>query len=788
MAATEPQIGRSVPRANAPRLAAGRGRYVDDLVLPRMVHLAFVRSPHAHARIVAIDSGAAAAMPGVVRVVSGADIAEICTPWTGTAAHLPALRSPPQYPMAVERAVWQGEPVVAVAAETRAAAEDAAEAVEIEWQALAAVAELATALDPGAPLVHPQYDNNLCLEFAIRNGDAAAALAASDTVVERTIAFGRHTGAPVETRGIVADYDPSERMLTVHAAHQSPWQQQDVFARHFGLDEHNIRVVTPDVGGAFGLKLQVYGDEVAAVAVSMLLGRPVKFVADRLESFVSDSHTREHRVTARMGVSGGGRIQGLTVDALGSVGAYCAYRRIGVADGAMTLRFSGATYDFDDYDGRLRVAFQNKPSIGVYRGVGQPIACAVTEQMIDLAAEAAGLDPVEMRRQSYIPADGYPRTTPSELVLERLSLHECLDRLVGFMDYDGLRTEQARLRAQGVYRGIGVATCIEFTALGPSYYGPAEARLTTGDGCTVRLEPSGKVRCVTSVTDQGQGTWTGIAQVVADPLGVEVGDVRVIGGDTAVTPYGGGAWASRGMTIGGEAAHAAARALRENILALAGAILQADPETLDLAGGEIRDADGGRARMSLAELGAIGHFRQDTLPPGMQPQLAVTRHYVPEGKPYTVANGIQGSSVEIDTGTGFVRLLDHWMVGDCGRVINPLLVGEQMRGGIVQGIGHALFEHLRYDAAGQLLNGTFADYLVPMAAGLPDIHVAHVATPAPGTALGTKGVGESGTVGAPAAILLAVNDALRPLGAHVYRLPITPEHVLEALGTVAKDA
>ena len=785
MTETGSQVGRSAPRPNAPRLAAGRGRYVDDIELPRMVHVAFARSPYAHAKLLSIDSEAAAAMPGVVRIFTGADIAKICTPWQGLAAHLPTLRSPPQYPMVVDRAAWQGEPAIAVIAETRAQAEDAAEFVVMEWEELPAVSDMATALEPGAPLAHPEYDSNLSFDLHLQQGDVERALAAADKTVTHTLTFGRHTGLPLETRGIIADYDPSVEMLTVYAAHQSPWQQQDVLSGHFGLDEQKVRVIAPDVGGAFGIKLQVYGDEVATVAAGILLGRPVKYIADRLETFVSDGHSREFQATARMGIGEDGRIKGLALDLLGTVGAYCSYRRIGTADGVMAARFAGLAYDFDDYDAELRVCFQNKPSLSVYRGVGQPLACAIAEQMVDLAAEAAGIDPVEMRRRNYLTPDKFPRTSPGGVRLEALSLRPCLDRLVENMDYEGLRAEQARQREQGIWRGIGVATLAEFTALGPSYYGPAEARLTTQDGCTVNLTPSGTARCVTSVTDQGQGTWTGIAQIVADPLGLTMEDVSVLGSDTGISPYGGGAWASRGLTIGGEAAHAAATALRDNILELAGAILQTEPATLTLGGGEIRDAADGRTRMSLADLSAIGHFRQDTLPPGTQPQLAVTRQYVPQG-PYTIANGAQASWLEVDIDTGFIRLIEHWMVGDCGRAINPLLVDEQTRGGIVQGIGGALYEHLQYDDNAQLMNGTLADYLVPMAAELPDIHVDHVETPAQGTALGTKGVGEAGTVGAPAAILLAVNDALRPHGARVDSLPITPEKILEALGRVAK--
>ena len=349
------------------------------------------------------------------------------------------------------------------------------------------------------------------------------------------------------------------------------------------------------------------------------------------------------------------------------------------------------------------------------------------------------------------------------------------------MGYDALRAEQAELRKAGIHRGIGVATFLEMTSVGPAYYGPSGAHISTQDGATVRLEPSGAVRCVTSVIELGQGTHAALAQIVADRLGVAAGDVGVVGGDTSTTPYGGGAWASRGLTIGGEAVWRAAEGLRANILELAGSILQADPADLDLAGGAVCDRGSGEPRIPLSEIGRIGHFRHDTLPPGVQPELAVTRHYVPDAAPFALANGVQGSSLEIDVETGEIRLLDHWVVEDCGRIVNPLLVEEQIRGGVVQGIGGALFEECRYDEDGQMLNASFADYLVPMAAGLPDIHVGHVETPIEETALGTKGAGEAGTVGAPAAIMLAVNDALRPLGARVTSLPITPESILEAV-------
>ncbi len=778
-------VGRPLPRSGARRLAFGRGTYTDDLRFPGLLHLAFVRSPHAHARIVKINPGPAlAAVPGA-RVFTGADIARVCTPWQGLMDNLPTMVSPPQHAVAVDRAVWQGEPVAAVVAASRAEAEDAAAGVVVEWEPLPAAAVRDRTLDEDAAPVHPELGSNLSYAAAIRAGDAEAALAGAAHVVEGDFSFARHTGVPLEPRAVIADYDPGEGRLTVHGGHQAPWHQQDTLSRHLGIPEHLVRVVTPDIGGGFGIKLHIYGEEIAVSAVSKLLGRPVKYVADRLESFVSDVQARDQRVSARLGVGEDGGIRGLSVDALSSLGAYGSYGRPPINEGMMTITMAGGPYANEHYEGRLRVAFQNKPPSGMYRAVGQPIACAVTEQLLDRAAHAAGIDPVDMRRRNYWTDEACPVRTPGGIGIGRLSLRACLDRLAAMMDYGALRAEQAALRGRGIHRGIGVATFLEMTSIGPERYGPAGARISTQDGATVRLEPSGAVRCVTSVIEIGQGTHSALAQIVADRLGVAPQDVAVVGGDTSLTPHGGGAWASRGLTIGGEAVWRAAQGLRENILELAGSILQADPADLDLAGGAVSDRATGEARIALAEIGRIGHFRHDTLPPGVQPELAVTRHYVPDAVPFALANGVQGSWLEVDPETGEVRLLEHWVVEDCGRIVNPLLVEEQIRGGVVQGIGGALFEECRHDEEGQMLNATFADYLVPMAAEMPDIHVGHVETPLEGTALGTKGAGEAGTVGAPAAVLLAVNDALRPLGAQVDSLPITPESILHALAAGA---
>ncbi|WP_395678513.1 xanthine dehydrogenase family protein molybdopterin-binding subunit [Inquilinus sp.] len=777
-------IGRSVPRPNAKRLLAGRGRYVTDLVLPRMLHAAFFRSPYAHARIVSIDAAAARAMPGVRLVATGEDLARICTPWTGTLDHFKGMISTPQLPLPLERAVWAGQAVVAVVADSRAQAEDAAEALAVEFEELPAVADIDAALAPGAPTVAPGLADNVCFRTRLDTGGVDLILSRAAHVVEEVFRFGRHTAVTLEPRAIVADYDPSEPRLTVHHATQTPYQFHELYARHYGLPEARVRVVAPDIGGSFGMKLHVYHEDMAVVGLSILMGRPVKFVADRLESFVSDIHARDHRVRASMAVDEAGRILAMQVDDVTAVGAFSTYPRTSVVEGNQVIRLIGAPYRFRNYRADLAVVFQNKVQTSQYRAVGHPVACAVTERLVDLAAAKAGLDPAEMRARNLIADDAYPCTSPTGYQFEALSHQACLVRLKRMMDYDGLRAEQARLRERGIHRGIGIASFVEISNPGPAFYGVGGARISAQDGAIVKVTPSGEVQCLISVTEQGQGTETVIGQIVADQLGVPRERVSVVTGDTDATPHGGATWACRGAGIGGETALQATRRLRDNVLELAAAILQAKPSELDLQDGWIVDQETGQQRLTLGELARIGYFRPDTLPPGTQAQLTVAHHYAPQGYPFAFTNGIQGCLVELDPETGFVRILKHWVVEDCGRIINPMLVDEQVRGGVVQGLGAAFFEECRYDSTGQLTNGSLADYLVPMACEMPDIEIGHIETPTRGTELGAKGCGEAGTAAASAAALNAVNDAMAPFGATIAQIPMTPARLLQALGRI----
>jgi CO/xanthine dehydrogenase Mo-binding subunit len=778
-------IGRSVPRPNLQRLTQGRGQYVSDVSLPRMAHVAYVRSPHAHARIVRIITEAAKKAPGTIAIVTGAELAKVMTPWVGVLTHLKGLKSAPQFPIAIERACWQGEAVCAVVARTRAEAEDACELVEVTYEELPAATDPEAALEAKTPVIHASLGDNLCFERKLDAGAVDKAFADSDAIVETTFRFGRHTGVTNEPRAVVADWNEGEQRMTVYHGTQAPHMMQNLFAKHLGIAEHQVRVLTKDVGGSFGIKVHTYADEMATVALSKLLKRPVKFVADRIESFVTDIHARDHRIKAKIGVGKDGTINAFEIDDLTGIGPYSVYPRTSGIEANQIVNLTGGPYKCPNYRAQARVVFQNKNVMCQYRAVGHPIAVAVTEGLVELAAAKIGMDPLELRRRNLVPDDAYPTQSASGLKFELLSHHEALAHLDAMMNYAGLRAEQKRLREKGIYRGIGFASFIEVTNPSAAFYGVGGAHITSMDGATVKLDAQGAIIVHTGVTEQGQGAEAVVAQCVASSFGVPMEKVRVVTGDTDSTPYGGGTWASRAAGIGGEAAWQAGKALRANVLAVAASILQAKPEDLDVRNGVVVDKEKGTERLALDELARVAYFRPDTLPPGFQAELMATRHYVPRAWPFAFTNGIQASYLEVDTDTGFVKLLKHWCVEDCGTIINPQLVDEQIRGGVVQGIGAALFEHCLYDERGQMLNGNMADYLVPMAAEMPDIECGHVVSPTADSELGAKGAGEAGTAGAPGSVMNAINDALRPLGAQpLTDMPFTPDKILRALGKV----
>ena len=777
-------VGKSVPRSGARRLVQGRGCYLDDVRLPRLAHVVFFRSPHAHARIKSLELSKARSAPGVIAVFDGSDLLKICTPWVGVLGHLKGIKSAPQHPLAIDRVCWQGEAVAAVVADTRRQAEDALEFIEVEFDLLPAVVDMRAALE-GKYVIHPELQDNICFSRELKTEGFDEAWQQADKVVERTYRFSRHTGVCLEPRAILADYNPSDHSLTVYHATQAPHMMQDIFSKHLNIPESDVRIICKDVGGSFGIKVHVYADEMATAAISVALKRPVKFQADRLESFLTDIHAREHEATIRIAVKNNGEIIGFDLDDLTGIGPYSVYPRTSGIEGNQVVNLTGGPYRHKHYRAKLNVVFTNKNVTCQYRAVGHPIAVAITEGIVDEAARELNMDPADFRRLNLIPDDAYPYLTfPSGIKFEGLSHQKCLEKLLALMEYDKLRQEQAELRSRGIYRGIGLAAMIEVTNPSPAFYGVGGARISAQDGTTLKFDPQGMITVTCSVTEQGQGNEAVFAQIAADAVGVSIEKVKVFTGDTALMPYGGGTWASRGAGIGGEAVLQAGKALRSNLLDVAAAMLSLDKATLDIRDNNVVDKLSGELRAPLAEVGRVAYFRPDTLPMKFQSELTVTRHYTPREYGFTFTNGIQASYLEVDTETGDIKLLKHWCVEDCGTVLNPMLVDEQIRGGVVQGIGGALLEECLYDENGQMMNGTMADYLVPMAAEMPDIIIGHVQTPTKQSELGAKGAGEAGTAGAPGAVMNALNDALSPLGASLMMQPFTPQRVLQALGKV----
>lgn len=771
-----------------PRLLAGRGRYVGDLAIRGLREAVVLRSPHAHAEIRSIDVAAARAAPGIDAVFTAADLAPVLAPWRGSHGLYPEMVAPEQTALAAARVRHVGEPVAIVIGASRAACEDAAELIAVDYAVLPAVGTLAEALSPGAPQLHPEAPGNLCLEAARHTPGLDAAFADADVVVEASFDFGRHTGIPLEPRGLIAEFDPGTRSLVVHHSHQCPAAMQEAFARLLGLDLHRVRVVCPDVGGGFGIKQQVYADEMAVTAAAVLLRRPVRFIADRLESMASDIQARHHRVRGRLAADRAGRLLAIDIDGVHAIGPYAQYPRSSAGESRALLSLTGAPYALAEAGARVRVAFTNLGMSGHYRGVGHPIAAAVTEGLVDQAARALGQDPWALRRRNFAVYGADRPPSALGVAYDPLPFAACLDTLEAHHPRAGLDAWRSAARGRGLLAGYGIATFIEMTSRGPGFYGDGGVAVSTRDYCTLRLEPSGAIAGTSSVTEQGQGVETGVAQIVAGTLGVPLAAVALQTGDTASAGHGGGTWGSRSLAIGGRAAWEAARRLRAEILQIAAGLLQCDPSRLDLQDGEIRDT-ASPARMALADLARIAHYRPHDLPDGRQPQLVATAGFGPLDAPFRAGCGVQLSCVEVDPDTGLVRIRRHAVAHYCGAVVNPLLVDGQIKGGVVQGLGAALTEEIAYDADGTLLSGTLADYRVPMAVETPDIEVHHVSLPAaeapPDQPPRHVGVGEAGTSGASAAFLNALNDALAPRGAALWQIPATPRRVLAALDTAA---
>jgi aerobic carbon-monoxide dehydrogenase large subunit len=781
MFSSQSYVGKSSPRQEIQRLMQGQGTYVDDIQLPKMLHLAFVRSPYAFASISKIDCSQATNMPGVVRIFTGHDINKLCKPYKGIISHLEGMKAVFQTPLATDKAYWNGHPVVAVVAETRSQAEDAAENIFIDWQELVPIVNENEALKEGTPVIHPELGTNLCWQKNIDCPEIEDVFKTAHTVVESRVSTGRHTHVTLEPRSILVDYRTSDQQLTIWQSTQVPHMMQIMIAEIFSLPHSQIRVVAPDVGGSFGLKIHIYGDEMAAIAIALDLGRPIKFIADRLESFLSDYHSRDHQVWAKLALAQDGKILALEMDDLQSMGAFTGFPRGSINEARQIINLAGGAYDIQYYQARTRVAYQNKSMYGQYRSVGHPVACLVTENLIELAAKKMGIDSLELRKNNYISSTDYPKKLKSGVVIENLSQHEALEKLKHMMDYSALREEQAYHRSKNIYRGIGIASFLEMSNPSSATYGKGGVAIAALDTALLRLMPDGTIFCTASINEFGQGAATIARQIVAQAIGLDLEKIRVSLGDTDIAPYGGDNWGSRGAGVGGEAIFQTAQKLRKNIIEFAAKLLNFEIESLGIKNNQVIDISNQCAHISLEELARIAYFNPEKSPHGYFPEFTVSHSYAQKTYDGICTNGIQASYLEVDPQIGKITLLNHWVVEDCGTVINPLLVDEQVRGGVVQGIGAALYEQCIYSKEGQLINGSLMDYLVPMAYEMPDIIIGHTYSPTKSSQLGAKGAGEAGVAGSAAAIFNAVNDALNPLNALISAIPITPENIIQAV-------
>ena len=771
---TSKAVGARVRRKEDGRLVAGRGRYVSDLQLPHMRHVAFLRSPYGHADIRAVDAAPARACTGVRAVFTG-ELPEFADVTIVAQSALPSYVETVQPVLAWRKVRFAGEPVAAVVADNRYLAEDALERIDVDYAPLPVTV---TAWVPPAAPVHEQAPDNVLLQRTFTAGDAPDTLSRCPVVVERELITNRHAGNPMECRAGVALWDAGEDRLTFWAGTQVPHIVRNLLAELLTLPEGKVRVIAPDVGGGFGTKAVLYPEDVALCLMARAMpGTPLKWVEDRTEHLLAATHARDHRYVVKAGFAEDGRLLALDADITCNVGAYSVYPWTAGIEPLMAGGLLSGPYRLEHYRCTVRGVATNTSPSGPYRGVARPASVFAMESLMDDAARKLGISPLDIRQRNLIGPDDVPYKMPSRLVDESGHYRECLDKVVDSIGYQDFLAEQRRRREAGENPiGIGFACYNELTGLGrAASAGPRMPFRTGHDACTVRIDPDGRVTVLSGVSAQGQGLETTVAQIVADAVGVSYDDVDVRLGDTTESLWGFGAFSSRQAVIGGGAAHRAGEAVRGAALRLAGALFERDPDELYLDDGDVRAPGEPKPVATLAEVARVAYLESNRLPAGFEPGLEATRFYDPIRGAF--AAGAQAAIVEIDRASGELTILNWVCFEDAGRVINPQIVDGQIAGAIAQGIGGALYEHLVYDDAGNLTTGTLMDYLMPTSAEVPDLVIGHVSRPADNP-LGVRGVGEGGTLGPNAVLAGAVADAL---GITVSRLPITPATVWEAL-------
>lgn len=770
-------IGASVKRVEDRRILTGRGQYIDDIMLPGMLYVAFLRSHEPHARITRIDVTAARAMPGVAAVYTGADMRASMNPMQ-LQIPMPGLKTPAYYPLAIDKVRFVGDPVAMVLAESRYLAEDACERIEVEYEPLSPVPTADRALSPEAPAVFDELGDNVVLQASLNFGDVDQAFAGADRLIHETFRQHRFANVPMETRGGVCEYNPASGEMVYHVATQSPHAHRFVLAGLLNQPASRLRVLAGDVGGAFGLKGMVYREDAAVCLASKLLGRPVKWIEDRAEHLMASGHAREETVETEIAVTNDGQILGLKAKLVMDQGAYPVLPIPSALFGFMVGIVMPGPYRFQDYRFDLTVAATNKCSYVPYRGPWA-VETLVRERLLDIVARELGIDPIEIRRRNLVTAEEQPVHMPSGPTLERVSARETLERAVAQMDYEGFRAVQQQLRKEGRYVGLGIATFIE-PAPGPPDFGQALNMDLGKERAQVRIEPDGQITVITAQAPHGQSHETTLAQVAAQELGVPFESVRVFHGDTQITPFSLiGTGGSRAATMASGAVLFATRAVKEQVLQIAGHLLEISPADLEITNGIVAVKGMPERAIPLAQIAMMAYLAPAHLPPGVGPGLEARYDY--DGGEGGWSQATHCCWIEVDPQTGVVQIERYLVVEDCGTLINPAVVEGQIRGGIAQGIGGVLYEHAYYDDNGQFLATTFMDYLLPTAMEIPPIEIEHLETP-PISPVNFRGVGEGGAILAPPALSNAIEDALSPFGVKITVWPLTPTRILELIG------
>lgn len=758
-------VGQRVARSEDPRFLTGRGEYVDDITLPRMVHAAFVRSHVARGRITAIDVEAANDIPGVVAVYVAEDLEPLLL--NHRVDDEPPGRERPFRLFAAGDVRCVGEPIAMVVADTRYHAEDAIDAVVVDIDPEDPVTDPERAAEPGAPLVHPDLESNVYADFPFAGDpELDEILASAPVVVTETIRQHRYLTVPMETRGIIASWDPRREDLQVWISTQGPHGVRAQMARMLGIDDRQVRVVMPDTGGSFGLKMHASPEELATVLASRALGRPVKWIQDRRENLMADEHPREDQATFTIAADEEGTVLGMAVDFIESAGSF---PRAGGSAAVFTAMLYPGPYKVTKATASSKSVMTNTYGRGAYRGPWM-FETVAREMMMDRLAAALAMDPVELRRRNVLHDEDLPYAMVTGLPYDHMTAHATLDQAVEQIGYDELRSQQKAWRDEGRLVGIGVSLFAEPTSM-------AFGWMST-DCANVRIGTNGKVDVAHSGASHGQSLDTTVAQVVADELGVDITDVRVVQGDTDSTPLGPGTGGSRSAVILGGAARLAAREVHGRVAQIVAHALEASPDDIEIVDGRAQVAGNPTAGMTLAEVAAKAYTSPMAMPPGAPLGLEAQVRYSPEAGFCTWSNACHICVVEVDEATGGVEILRYLVSEDCGVMINPNVVEGQIAGGVVQGIGGVLYEHLPYDADGNPLASTFVDYLLPTATEVPDIEYGHIETPAPTNPGGHKGMGEGGAIGSPPAIANAIADALAPLGVVVRSQPLGPADIV----------